>query len=327
MRGRFHNGIDKWFHINQLVRDDKIAILALQETHLNQEQTDSINIMFKDTLYVVASADPESHTSKGVALVINKRLLGVNDIDPYELLPGRALLVSIPWNPQIRINILNVYAPNDPTSNAALWESIHDGIINLPQPDVILGDFNFVEDPLDRLPAHSDNPATVDNWQSLKSHLSLTDGWQATFPNSLSYTFAQSVRQGGHQSRIDRIYIQESMLQFSKEWEIEPSPIHTDHYMVSVRISEQNMSFIGKGRWTLNPLLLRDKEVISNIAKESAKLRASLDYYETHTRTDQDNPQTAFKSFKDNVIAILRNRAKKIIPMAKQKIERLKEHL
>ena len=52
IRGRFHNGIDKWFHINQLVRDDKIAILALQETHLNQEQTDSINIMFKDTLYI-----------------------------------------------------------------------------------------------------------------------------------------------------------------------------------------------------------------------------------------------------------------------------------
>ena len=326
MRGRFHNGIDKWLHINQLVRDEKIAIMALQETHLNQEQTDSINNMFQDTLHVVASADPEMHTSKGVALVINKRLLGVKDIDQYELLPGRALLVSIPWNPQNRINILNIYAPNDPTSNAALWESIHEGIINLPQPDVILGDFNFVEDPLDRLPAHFDNPSIIDNWQSLKSHLSLTDGWRATFPGSLSYTFAQSARQGGHQSRIDRIYIQESMLQFSKEWEIGPSPIHTDHYMVSVRISKQNMPFIGKGRWTLNPSLLRDKEIISNIAEESAKLRASLDYYESH-RTDHDNPQTAFKSFKDTTVAILRNRAKKIIPMAKQRIETLKENL
>ena len=177
MRGRFHNGIDKWLHINQMVRDDKIAILALQETHLNQDQTESINNMFQDSLHVIASADPENQASKGVALVINKRLLGARDIDHYELCPGRALLISIPWHLQERINVLNIYTPNDPTSNAALWERIHDDIVNLPQPDVILGDFNFVEDPLDRLPAHFDNPSTIDNWQSLKSHLSLTDGW------------------------------------------------------------------------------------------------------------------------------------------------------
>ena len=112
MRGRFHNSIDKWLHINQLVRDNKITILALQETHLNQEQTDNINTMFQDTLHVLASADPENHTSKGVALVINKRLLGIRDIDHYGLLPGRALLASIPWNLQNRTNILNIYALN-----------------------------------------------------------------------------------------------------------------------------------------------------------------------------------------------------------------------
>ena len=116
------------------------------------------------------------------------------------------------------------------------------------------------------------------------------------------------------------------MLQFSKEWEIGPSPIHTDHQMVSVRISKQNMPFVGKGRWTLNPALLRDKEIINNIAEEAAKLCASLDRYQM-VRTDQDNPQTAFKSFKVKTVAILRNRAKKMVPMAKQKIDKLKENL
>ena len=96
MRGRFHNGTDKWLHINQMMRDDKIAILALQETHLNQDQTDNINTMFQDTLHVIASADPENCMSKGVALVINKRLLGTRDVDHYELCPGRALLISLP---------------------------------------------------------------------------------------------------------------------------------------------------------------------------------------------------------------------------------------
>ena len=72
--------------------------------------------------------------------------VGVQDIDHYELCPGRALLISIPWHLQERINVLNIYAPNDPICNAAFWERIHDNIINLPQPDVILGNFNFIED-------------------------------------------------------------------------------------------------------------------------------------------------------------------------------------
>ena len=79
-----------------MMRDDKIAILALQETHLNQDQIDNINTMFQDTLHIIASADPENCMSKGVALVINKRLLGTRDVDHYELCPGRALLISLP---------------------------------------------------------------------------------------------------------------------------------------------------------------------------------------------------------------------------------------
>jgi len=324
MRGRFHNGSDKWLHINQLLRDDRIAILALQETHLNKEQTDRINNMFQDTLHVIASADPDNYVSKGVALVINKRLLGVRDIDHFELCPGRALLISVPWHLQERINVLNIYAPNDPSCNAALWERIHDDIANLPQPDVILGNFNFIEDPLDRLPAHCDSPSTIDNWQSLKSHLSLADGWQVTFPGSPGYTFAQSVGQGGHQSRINCIYVQEDMLHFCKDWEIGPAPLHTDHQLISVRLSKQSMPFIGKGRWTLNPTLLRDTQVKNSLIKEAIKLRTSLDHCET-MRTNQINPQTIFQAFKDNAVAILRNRAKKVIPMARLRIERLKE--
>ena len=74
------------------------------------------------------------------------------------------------------------------------------------------------------------------------------------------------------------------------------------------------------------PHLYSPTEVISSIAEEAAQLRSSLDHYETH-RTDQDNPQIAFKHFKDKAVAILRNRARKIVPMAKQRIEKLKENL
>jgi hypothetical protein len=43
MRGR---GTDKWNHINQLIRDNKIGILAIQETHLDDDKKDRLELLF-----------------------------------------------------------------------------------------------------------------------------------------------------------------------------------------------------------------------------------------------------------------------------------------
>ena len=111
-----------------------------------------------------------------------------------------------------------------------------------------------------------------------------------------------------------------------KDWDISPSPIPTDHQMISVRISKQNMPFIGKGRWTLNPSLLCDKEITAKITEELQHLQENLKHCSLNC-TNQNNPQTIFRAFKDWAIAIVRNRAKKIIPMAQQKINKLQERL
>ena len=94
--------------------------------------------------------------------------------------------------------------------------------------------------------------------------------------------------------------------------------------MVSVKVSKQNMPFIGKGRWTLNPSLLRDKEITTNLSEELQRLQEALNDCSLRC-TNKHNPQTVFKAFKDRAIAIIRNRAKKIIPMARQKISKLQE--
>ncbi|KAG6331238.1 hypothetical protein ID866_7852 [Astraeus odoratus] len=111
MRGRFHNGEDKWLHLNQLMGDDKIAILVLQETHLTQDHTTTLNEIFSDSLLITSSLDQNHPHSKGVAIVFNRRLLGHNNE---------------------KINILGVYTSNDPTGNKHFWKIIHSSIINLP---------------------------------------------------------------------------------------------------------------------------------------------------------------------------------------------------
>lgn len=41
------DGSSKWMLVNQLVRDQRIAILALQETHLNDERANLLNTVFE----------------------------------------------------------------------------------------------------------------------------------------------------------------------------------------------------------------------------------------------------------------------------------------
>jgi hypothetical protein len=99
-----------------------------------------------------------------------------------------------------------IYAPNSPAENQAFWESLllRWTTCNLPKPDLFLGDFNLVEDAIDRLPCHSDHNGATQALQDVKSTLHLIDGWRRTNPTSKAYTYQQ--KETGSQSRIDRIY-------------------------------------------------------------------------------------------------------------------------
>ncbi|KAG1745583.1 Endonuclease/exonuclease/phosphatase [Suillus occidentalis] len=296
MRGCWHNGANRWPHINQLVKEKKIGVLALQETHLTKEDEDVLNATPGLRIHIISSIDPARTNAKGVAIVINKMLLGTSGIKTHEIVPGRAILTIIPWLKDTPIRILAIYAPNDATTNQRFWELIQMKLRNLPKPDVMLGDFNAVEDSLDRLPAK--------------------DGWRHENPNTLSYTFSQSAYQGGSQSRIDRIYISTELLPYSKEWDIAPPGIHTDHQLVSARISR-------KGRWSLPLFVLKDKDLSEQIITMGKSLQTEIEKC-SNQRTDDMNPQLAFSRFKTKAIHLCRTAAKKAIP---KKMNQLKSQL
>ncbi|KAI6139205.1 Endonuclease/exonuclease/phosphatase, partial [Pisolithus tinctorius] len=309
------------------MRDDRIAILALQETHLSTTQADSLNNLFTDTLLMIASIDPNHPSTKGVTIALNKRLVKTNDVNIHEIVPGRAILLLMPWYQQEWLNLLNMYAPNDPSENQSFWETIHDSLLNLPQPDVLLGDFNIMEDSIDRLPAHPDYANAINSLRALKSHLNLQDGWRQTNPSDIAFTYTQSARQGGRASRIDCIYTLESVIPFCKEWSITPSAMHTDHEMVSVHLSKRSLPFIGKGCWTLNPTLLKDKSVQMQILKEAVKFSRELDAYNPPSRCHTPKVFVIFKSFKDMIICILCNCARSMMPALSKKIDDLQGQL
>ena len=67
---------EKWSEINATVKRDKIAILAVQETHLDEDSTRSIKDLFGKRLHIITSQlERNPRTSAGVAFVINKDLM------------------------------------------------------------------------------------------------------------------------------------------------------------------------------------------------------------------------------------------------------------
>ena len=328
IRGGGSNKIqEKWHHINQLLRQDKIGILALQETHSTDALISSLHALFGKRLHIYHSSDPDAPNSKGVAIVLNKEILHTNNIQHHDIIPGRALLLSIPWHSSI-ISILAIYAPNTTTENEAFWSALHNKWteLGLPKPDIMLGDFNLVEEALDRLPSHPDNQAAVHSLEQLKSLFHVQDGWRKAYPAPhKAFTYLQSNHNGSH-SRIDRIYITDPLEKSSTDWEIKASGLRTDHNLISVRLSNPKLPFVGKGRWSLPLHLIKDKSLMSQINQLGLALQSDIALCSNH-RTQETNPQTLFKTFKDNITSAARKQAKMTLPKVKTTIRNLQSHL
>jgi hypothetical protein len=91
MRGR---GIEKWHYINQLLRDKKIGILALQEAHLLDCHIAQLHELYPKRLHILHSSDSNAPNTKGVAIVLNKEITNTSNLSMYNIHPGRALLLE-----------------------------------------------------------------------------------------------------------------------------------------------------------------------------------------------------------------------------------------
>ncbi|KAH9850895.1 Endonuclease/exonuclease/phosphatase [Lenzites betulinus] len=196
---------EKWLRMHQLMKEKHIGVLAVQETHLTQENADILNELFESSLKIFVSPDPESPTSaRGVATVVNKKIFDVDSgVTVKQIIPGRALSISLKWGANASIQIINVYAPNGPSENARFWAEVDTRMLENRggRPDIMLGDFNMVEAQEDRAPARSDPSGTNASLATLRSNHNLIDGWRRTNPGKRCFTFAQQAT--GSQSRID----------------------------------------------------------------------------------------------------------------------------
>ncbi|KAF8957775.1 Endonuclease/exonuclease/phosphatase, partial [Flammula alnicola] len=331
-----HSPQNKWNHLNQVIRDNKIAILAVQETHMDGTRCAEIENLFGKRMKVHCTANEENPTGKGgVAIVINRQLLNANQSRATVIVPGRALAVRLKWHGDKVLRVLAIYAPNNPQQNRDFWKQIRTyyeqlGIQhpNTQKPDIMLGDFNMVEDEIDRLPMHADLEETVNELDELKSELGLRDGWRDTFPTTKSYTFLQT-NQTHSQSRIDRIYTTNTILRTAREWKIETSGItNADHRMVTVKIVDENSPDTGKGRWSIPAHLLKDKPLQDYIQERGKKAETDIqDLEKRPDRCPNHNPQTIYAKFKRDIMDMARKRDRAIVPKITQAIRNYEKDL
>ncbi|KAJ7064248.1 Endonuclease/exonuclease/phosphatase, partial [Mycena amicta] len=300
----------KWHDIHRMMLDEKIGVLLLSETHLSPMQVEEIeNSHMNQRLKIFQSHYPENPAAKGVAVVLNRQLTNVEGVTTRYLIPGKAMLVTIPWYKRRTLMVLALYAPAESAEeNAAFWDKLNElwMTVDLPVPDTYGGDINLVEEQIDRLPHRPDNARAVAAFANFKRTLNMIDGWRKANPNTKAYTYTSTQDPPTH-ARLDRIYVSPELYKNCRAWEILDSAGDlTDHKMISVTISAPGTPYIGKGRYTMPLRVLEDKTFVKFAMEKGVELEASLG----QAHTDEDNPQTAFAGYKREIIEFARERAK-----------------
>jgi len=307
------------------MRESKIGLLALQETHLSEQLADQVSTLYQRRLTTLNSPLADNPTgSAGVAFVINKELINAEEVKLHTLIPGRAILISFKWHSNASVTAINIYAPNDMSKHPQFWKELKENWANLhlPQPDLLMGDFNLTEDIIDRAPARYDNENAVSALRDCRQSMGVRDAWRFRFPTERAFTFTTSDHT---MSRIDRIYAREDLEDSLSEWTHDIPGIPSDHKMVSVRLAPTNTPLVGKDRWTWPLGILHDKDLNKLIHQKGRQLTSDIENLPPEDRSS--NPQTLWQSFKDDIKKEATKAAKKQIPKISQRIKALKKDL
>ncbi|TFY76705.1 hypothetical protein EWM64_g7308 [Hericium alpestre] len=315
----------KWTEVRSVICTKRIAILAIQETHLTTLAAADIGHFFRKQLLIHNSPDTDRlGASADIAFVLNKDIINTNDLTIMDLIPGQATMLTIQWHDSSRISVLNIYTPNDAKAHPKFWldiETAHAATF-LPQPNFLLGDFNLVEDAIDRAPAHVDDKATVKALVDFRTPLHLQDTWRHTHPDTKLFTFRGHHGSNYTKSRIDRIYTTALQAENVFEWDSGHSSVPTDHSIISVRYAPHDAPKAGKGRWTMPIYITHNEKFMRQIAGHGKTLAHDLDNAVGQC-TDAMNPQILWAKFKDKLKQVIRDHTHQDLGKMQMKINQL----
>jgi exonuclease III len=314
--GEGSTSFEKWSEINATMKRERIAILALQEMHLDEQLLSNVNRLFGKRLEIHNSPDETNpRATAGVAFVLNKDLLATQNSETRELVKGRALALKTTWNNQEETVLINIYAPNQRIEHKPFWESIETArqSLQLRKPDFVLGDFNVTEEAIDRAPPKKDSERATNALRDLRLSLDIQDLWRHLHPKAREFTYRATINGKQIKSRLDRIYVASNKTRHTYEWAIGPTSVPTDHWLASVRYAPKGAPHIGKGRWTWPLKSLNNIKLMERIEKKGMTLQQEVRSL-PQLLVDRDpthNVQTLWKTFKSDITMLMKEVSKK----------------
>jgi len=305
IRGRNDaNRRPKFQDITSLVRRNRIAIMAVQETKMQPEE--EIELMKRHPrLYYENNSI--GNGMAGIGFVLNKDLVANKKWKHDILIPGRLSRLRFQWTEDQGLDIINIYVPNDFTEKVSFLEEVYNklkSIDNWSDP-IMMGDFNFVESPQDRFPEHKDSDKVTEAWHKIKKHFKWIDGWRMYNVDNRGFTYEQKTT--GSMARIDRAYINKKVSKSIFDWSITHSGIKTDHKMLTMEMLKNGIPYTGRGIRRLGLSLIECKEFHKDVKKVLLKTQKQMISYKE--KKHNTGYQLLWKDMKKQIMEIAKEEA------------------
>ena len=301
MRGRQKDRKNKMTMVVDWLRTNRIAILAVQETHLMESSLVDLNERYRHLKFLGSGL---STSSGGIMFIINESAGTPQNIQFEVIEKGRSGILSLQYGAQ-EMKIVNVYMPNHKSPQREALVKLRRTLRARGDIDdtefFIMGDWNFVEDKADRSPQHDDDLGVTNEMNKLKTSLDLLDGWRTSNPGSRSFTWEGTFGNERKKifSRIDRIYTTRDTWEITNEYKTINCDF-SDHDGVAVTVREASAAETGNGEAKLNRNIMRhplfEKEADRLLYKLERKLNK---YSQLEGRKQRPGKEAAIQKLRD----------------------------
>jgi len=180
MKGRNDkNKKSKWPNLVTIMRKQRILVMGIQETHLNKEETEKIKAMCPKVEII---NNGNSTRGEGIAFIINKELANKMKWTTKVLIKGKAMRMNIEVEEERGLDIMVIHTLNNENKKIEFFKQLKNKIDKDEENEnvIILGDFNSVENEIDRFPHRKDKLKVTEEWKKIKKEIQTNRRMEST---------------------------------------------------------------------------------------------------------------------------------------------------
>ena len=241
--------------------NQKFDLLILIETH--HKVLDEISPLlrtYSNDMEILHSEATAGDSYAGIAVLVNTKL---TLLEHTSLLRGRLLNFKLKCQSKKVYNISVIYGYTGKSASQTRMKEMTDYLVSYHKTsdnNIVLGDFNFVEDDLDRTNRTKTGKNQTDNilsktWGDLIAELGLSDPFRVRNPNRRVYSYIHT--KDNSKSRIDRIYMNDENCNEVLLYKHVPTMFRRAHKIITFSLKEGCER--GPGFWKMNISILKDQ--------------------------------------------------------------------